>query len=46
MRKVTRGEEEDERRGTVFFFEGENSNVHHRLGKNYFWTKQLVYFFP
>ena len=27
---------------TVCFFEGENSNVHHRQGKNYFRTKQLV----
>ena len=30
---------------TVCFFEGENSNVHLRQGKNYFWTKQLVSFF-
>ena len=31
---------------TVCFFEGETSNVLHRQGKNYFWTKQLVSFSP
>ena len=31
---------------TVGFFEAENSNIVHRQGKRYFWTKQLVSFFP
>ena len=31
---------------TMVFFEGENSNVVRRQGKRYFWTKQLVSFFP